>query len=71
MLIGYNILYRKKTEIKGKVIDETKNTLVVMTDKGLKRVIKENSKIIVYIGDREVKIRGNDIMLRPWEYAIR
>lgn len=70
MLIGTEVLI-VDMNLRGKVVDETKNTLVLWTEKGLKRVMKRDKKIIIYLNDKEIKVRGEDIMLRPWEYAIR
>lgn len=38
--------------IHGKAIDETKNTITVMTDKGNKKLVKEN--ITIKINDEEI-----------------
>ncbi|MDP8013019.1 MAG: ribonuclease P protein subunit [Nanoarchaeota archaeon] len=70
MLIGRDILIVDKN-IKGKVIDETKNTLLISTEKGIKRILKDKRKIIIYLKDKEIKVHGEDILMRPWEYAIR
>ncbi len=69
MLIGKDVSI-KDTDVKGRVVDETKNTLVIDTDKGLKRIIKDKNRFVVYANEKEIKIRGEEINLRPWEYAI-
>lgn len=69
MLIGYNI-YIKDTGLSGRVVDETKNTIVVESHGVLKRVIKDENRFVVYANAKEVRIRGGEIKLRPWEYAI-
>ncbi len=70
MIIGGRILV-VDLGLEGNVVDETKNTIVISTNKGIKRIIKDNRKIIIYLKDKEIKVRGEDIRLRPWEYAIR
>ncbi|MBN1377010.1 ribonuclease P protein subunit [Candidatus Woesearchaeota archaeon] len=47
--------------LKGKIIDETKNTFVLKTGKGTKKVIKKHN--IFNIQGKTVK--GNEIMKRP------
>ncbi|MCW1294188.1 MAG: ribonuclease P protein subunit [Candidatus Parvarchaeota archaeon] len=70
MLIGKEV-YIIDLNIAGKVIDETKNTILLETERGRKRVIKSGKKIIIYLNGKEIKIRGEELNLRPWEYAIR
>ncbi len=70
MLIGKNV-YIEDLNINGKVVDETKNTLLLETEKGRKRIIKAGRKIIIYLNGKEIRIRGDELNLRPWEYAIR
>jgi RNase P/RNase MRP subunit p29 len=69
MLIGYSI-YVKDTGLSGRVVDETKNTLVIESEGHMKRVIKDRNRFIVYLNGKEIKVRGEEINLRPWEYAI-
>lgn len=70
MLIGNKVLI-VDLGLEGIVIDETKNSLVINTEKGVKRIIKDNRKIIIYLNNKEIKVRGEEIRLRPWEYALR
>ncbi len=51
--------------IKGKVIDETKNLLVIDTGKGIKKILKEGTKFKV-----EGKVMKG-IKARPWEVKKR
>ncbi len=69
MLIGRDVSI-KDTNIRGLVIDETKNTLVLLVNGKEKRIIKDKNRFVVYANANEIKIRGEEINLRPWEYAI-
>ncbi|MCL4400548.1 MAG: ribonuclease P protein subunit [Candidatus Parvarchaeota archaeon] len=69
MLIGKEVSV-KDTGLRGTVIDETKNTLVVESVGKSKRIIKDKNRFVVYENGIEKKIRGEEINLRPWEYAI-
>jgi RNase P/RNase MRP subunit p29 len=69
MLIGFKIIVMGK-DLEGKVINETKNTLLLETNKGTKRVIKDGNRFILHMNNKEIKVNGNDIVMRPWEYAI-
>ncbi|MCW1292320.1 MAG: ribonuclease P protein subunit [Candidatus Rehaiarchaeum fermentans] len=74
MIIGKEVEIldlENKPYIKGKVIMETKNLLVLLTNKGIKKIIKQNKKIVIYINnEKKIKIIGDKISKRPWEYAI-
>jgi RNase P/RNase MRP subunit p29 len=54
-------IYYNKKIFEGKIIDETKNTLIIKTKEGNKRTIKINS--IIEIDD--FKINGKKINKRP------
>lgn len=70
-LIGLNaevVESRNKSEnkIKGTVIDETKNTLVIKTNDGEKKIAKENAKFMFTIQDnRRVIVDGNLLLGKP------
>jgi ribonuclease P protein subunit POP4 len=50
----------------GLVVDETKNTLTIETQNGLKRIQKKGSTLIFKIqSGKKVKVNGNKIALRP------
>lgn len=49
--------------IKGKIIDETKNCLVINTENGEKKMIKEN--IIIKIPEKGLKLDGKLLANRP------
>ena len=69
-LIGLDIEIsdsKNKSEIgiKGKIIDETKNCLVINTDKGEKKVIKCN--VVIKIPSEKARIDGRLLAGRPEE----
>ena len=69
MLIGFKLKVIGK-DLEGKVIDETKSTLLLETESGIKRVIKDGNRFIVHMNKKEIKVNGNDVNMRPWEYAL-
>jgi RNase P/RNase MRP subunit p29 len=69
MLIGKTV-YTKERDTKGLVIDETKNTLLIDENGKIKRIIKDKNRFVVYTDGKTIKIRGSDIVMRPWEYAV-
>ncbi len=55
-----------QTGIKGAVIDETKNLLVIRTEKGLKKIEKKYRTFEFKLPSGErVQVDGNKIVLRP------
>ena len=69
MLIGFKLKVIGKN-LEGKVIDETKNTLLLETESGIKRVIKDGNRFIVHMNKKVIKVNGKDISMRSWEYAL-
>ncbi len=69
MLIGFELMVMG-TDLKGTVMDETKNTLLLKTAKGIKRVIKDGNRFILHMNNKEIKVDGKDVKMRPWEYAL-
>jgi RNase P/RNase MRP subunit p29 len=70
MLIGDDV-YIKDTGVKGRVVDETKNTLLMEIGGKIIRMMKKGKRFIIYSKDgKEVRVRGDEIKMRPWEYAI-
>ena len=57
--------------ISGTVIDETKNTLVLETDKGAKTVMKNISVFRFYSGTGSFTVKGEEIGFRPHERIER
>ena len=55
--------------VEGKVIDETKNTLVVETAKGTKTLLKRG--VVFYVKEKGMVIKGKDIMEKPEERIRR
>lgn len=54
--------------IKGLVVDETKNLLIIETRIGIKKVQKKGAKFIFTIPDgKKVKVNGTKIFVRPEE----
>ena len=51
--------------IKGKVIDETLNMLIIKTEKGIKKVLKKGTKF--KIGERVI----DGVIARPWDVKKR
>jgi len=52
--------------IEGKVIDETKNTLIIETKKGLKRLPKDQCVFSFYLPSGErVRVNGKVLVARP------
>jgi ribonuclease P protein subunit POP4 len=60
-------LDKKQRGLSGIVIDETKNTLVMDTLKGSKRVVKKSSSFRFYFQDAHFDVDGNEIAFRPVE----
>ncbi|WP_455139205.1 ribonuclease P protein subunit [Candidatus Hodarchaeum mangrovi] len=58
-LIGLNctIIYSGK-EFTGQIIDETRNTLKILSNNGVKIIPKENSSLIIMINEQKYKIDG-------------
>ena len=54
--------------IKGLVVDETKNLLIIETEKGIKKIQKKGTDFIFTIPDgKRVKVNGTIIAKRPEE----
>ncbi len=70
--IGLNVEVVNSTNqsevgIKGKVVDETKNTLKILTEKGLKTVIKRGRVFRVKFAGKLIDVSGDLINFRPEE----
>lgn len=71
-LIGLRVrvvksLDRRQVGIKGTVIDETQNTLVVDTGYQQKRLVKATSTFRFYAGRKSFEVSGVEINFRPEE----
>lgn len=51
--------------LQGKVVDETKNTLLIKTVKGKKRIIKQNCVFEFGLGRERVRVEGKILAKRP------
>lgn len=51
--------------IKGKIVDETKNLIVIETEKGEKRLPKREVKIMVWLEKEEVLLDCSRLIQRP------
>lgn len=53
--------------VKGKVVDETYNTLKIMSVHGVKVVPKKGNRFAFNMNNNIVEIDGNDIIRRPYD----
>lgn len=53
--------------IRGKAVDETKNTITVETTNGIKKILKGHVKIELVDGEKKVIIEGKSLAKRPEE----
>ncbi len=52
--------------LSGKIVDETKNTLIIETEKGEKRIPKGNVSLIFILPDGcKVKVKGSILVSQP------
>lgn len=64
-LIGLNVNVVGKN-ISGKIIDETKNSILVETQKGNKKmVLKNNNKFEFAFLDKKIVVDGKQLAFRP------
>lgn len=75
-LIGLKVRVKESRDssregLGGSVIDETKNTLVVETGDGIKRIPKMGSVFIFYVGNKSFIVDGREILFRPYERIKR
>jgi ribonuclease P protein subunit POP4 len=69
-MIGLNVKVFESTDegrknMKGKIIDETKNTFTIETSKGEKVVPKSEVVLEFELGNEKVMIEGKNIEYRP------
>jgi len=69
-LIGQDIKITKAKNkslinIEGKIIDETKNTILLSTKKGDKKIIKDQIEFDLFTENKVMKIDGKSIVSRP------
>ncbi len=58
---------KSQVGVRGKVIDETKNTLLIETDSGLRTVIKKISTFRFKKGSKSFVVNGEEINFRGYE----
>ena len=51
--------------LKGKIIDETKNVLILETRKGIKKIIKSQIKFKMETNNKKIEVNGKLITNRP------
>ncbi len=51
--------------IKGKIIDETKNTLTIKTNSKIKKIIKNQTIMKIKIKNKILQVNGKEIQQRP------
>ncbi|MCD6381369.1 MAG: ribonuclease P protein subunit [Candidatus Aenigmarchaeota archaeon] len=60
-----NAKNKSQIGLHGRIVDETKKTIVLETKKGMKRVFKAGSIFHIKLGRLWVEILGDDILARP------
>lgn len=60
-------LDRKQQGISGTVIDETKNTITLETEKGIKKIMKKTSVFRFLAEGKAFTVPGDEINFRPHE----
>ena len=53
--------------LKGKVVDETRNLIVVATNKGEKKVLKKDATFMFKLENEKVEVDGKVLVGRPEE----
>jgi ribonuclease P protein subunit POP4 len=71
-LSGLNVQVLKSLDknqkgVRGRVLKETKNTLVVETPEGVKQVVKKTSTFKFFVGKKSFTVEGIEINFRPFE----
>jgi ribonuclease P protein subunit POP4 len=70
-LIGLRVMVEESTNpclkgLSGKVVDETRNTFLLETERGLRRIPKSNTSLIFTLPDgRRVKVAGSVLISQP------
>lgn len=60
-------LDKKQIGLEGLIVDETKNTLLLETERGVKRIVKATATFRLYAGNRAFTVDGQEINFRPHE----
>lgn len=56
---------KSRIGLRGYIVDETKNLLVLETEKGVKRIPKKESVFEIALGGEKVIIEGKRILAKP------
>lgn len=69
-LIGLNVeIIESKNKslvgLKGKIIDETKSLLLIQSDTGVKKVLKDQVTMSIQIKDKKVQLEGKLLVGKP------
>jgi len=70
-LIGLRVMVEESTNLclkglSGKVVDETRNTFLLETERGIKRIPKSNTSLIFTMPDgRRVRVAGSILISQP------
>jgi ribonuclease P protein subunit POP4 len=70
-MIGLSVLVAGSTNrdlvgISGRIVDETRNTLLVETERGLKRIPKSNTSLIFTLADgQRARVSGSILISQP------
>ena len=65
-MIGMNVKVEGKN-IEGVIVDETKNSFLVDSKPGFRRVIKSGNVFGFELEEGLVKVHGDAVILRPWD----
>ena len=69
-LIGLNVNVIGKN-ITGKIVDETKNSILIETKKGRKMVMKINNDFEFVFSDKKISVNGKQLASRPEDRVKR
>ncbi|MDM7913005.1 MAG: ribonuclease P protein subunit [Methanotrichaceae archaeon] len=70
-LIGIGVMVEESTNpsltgLSGKIVDETRNTFLLETERGIKRIPKSNTSLIFTLPDgRRVRVAGSILISQP------
>lgn len=53
--------------VSGKVVDETKNTLIIKKKGKERKVIKETSDFVFTVEKKKIKVKGSLLLGAPWD----
>lgn len=55
------------TGITGKIVDETKNLLIIRSGEKHRKVLKKGAVFCFKIGKKLFRVSGDELIARPWE----